>query len=35
MRRMGASVSWEHERFTLDAKSNDLVEKTFIDLYNK
>lgn len=35
MKRMGASVSWEHERFTLDEKSNTLVENIFVDLYNK
>lgn len=35
MKKMWASVSWEHERFTLDDKSNDLVENIFIDLYNK
>ena len=35
MKRMGASVSWENERFTFDEKSNKLVEKIFIDLYNK
>ena len=35
MVRMGASVSWEHERFTFDTASNELVEKIFIDLYKK
>jgi valyl-tRNA synthetase len=35
MKKMGASVSWEHERFTLDDKSNKLVEDIFVDLYNK
>jgi valyl-tRNA synthetase len=32
---MGASVSWEHERYTFDEKSNHLVEDIFIDLYKK
>lgn len=35
MKKMWASVSWEHERFTLDEKSNNLVENIFVDLYNK
>ncbi len=35
MRQMGASVSWDHERFTLDKENNDLVTKTFIKLYNE
>ena len=35
MKQMGASVDWEKERFTFDEKSNDLVEKIFVDLYNK
>jgi valyl-tRNA synthetase len=35
MRMMGASVSWEHERFTLDKANNDLVTETFISLYKK
>lgn len=35
MRMMGASVSWDHERFTLDKANNDLVTKTFIKLYNE
>jgi valyl-tRNA synthetase len=35
MKKMWASVSWEHERFTLDEKSNALVENIFVDLYNK
>lgn len=34
MRLMGASVSWNHERFTLDKGNNDLVTKTFVKLYN-
>ena len=32
---MGASVDWSHERYTFDDQSNVLVEKIFIDLYNK
>ncbi len=35
IKKIGASVDWSKERFTFDDKSNDLVEKTFIDLYNK
>jgi valyl-tRNA synthetase len=35
MGQMGASVSWEHERYTFDDKSNHLVEDVFVDLYNK
>lgn len=35
MRQMGASVSWDHEKFTLDAANNDLVTKTFVKLYNE
>jgi valyl-tRNA synthetase len=35
MRTLWASVDWSHERFTFDAQSNQLVEKIFIDMYNK
>ncbi len=35
MSLLGASVSWEHERYTFDEKSNHLVESIFVDLYNK
>lgn len=35
MRKMGASLDWDKERFTFDEKANALVEKVFIDLYNK
>ena len=35
MGMMGASVSWEHERYTFDEKSNHLVEEIFVDLYKK
>lgn len=31
---MGASVSWDHERFTLDEGNNKLVTDTFVKLYN-
>ncbi len=31
---MGASVSWDHERFTLDDGNNKLVTDTFVKLYN-
>lgn len=32
---MGASVSWEHERYTFDEKSNHLVEDVFVELYKR
>ena len=35
MDTIGASVSWKHERYTFDEKSNVLVENIFVDLYNK
>ena len=35
MRMMGASVSWDHERFTLDAGNNKLVTDAFVHLYNE
>lgn len=35
MRKMGASIDWNTERFTLDAWANVLVENVFIDLYKK
>lgn len=35
MRMMGASVSWDHERFTLDDGNNKLVTDTFVHLYNE
>jgi len=35
MRMMGASVSWDHERFTLDEGNNKLVTDTFVKLYNE
>ena len=33
MRRMGASVSWEHEYFTMDEKLSKVVTETFVQLY--
>lgn len=33
--KMGISVDYEKERFTLDKGLNDAVNKVFIDLYNK
>lgn len=35
IRRMGASVDWTKERFTLDEMLNKKVNKAFVDLYNK
>lgn len=35
IRKMGASTSWEHERFTLDTANNDLVNTTFEKLYKE
>ncbi|GAB0174793.1 MAG: valine--tRNA ligase [Candidatus Altimarinota bacterium] len=35
MSLMGASVSWEHERYTFDEKSNHLVEDVFVELYKR
>lgn len=35
IRKMGASIDWSTERFTFDKKSNELVEKVFVDLYKK
>ena len=35
MRRLGASVDWEKERFTMDNGLSDAVSKVFIDLYNE
>lgn len=34
MRRLGNSVDWERERFTMDPGLSKAVEKVFIDLYN-
>ena len=35
MRRLGASVDWERECFTMDKGLSDAVKKVFIDLYNE
>ncbi|MCX7660091.1 MAG: valine--tRNA ligase [Caldimonas manganoxidans] len=35
MRRMGASVSWSHEYFTMDDKLSKVVTETFVRLYEQ
>lgn len=35
MRRMGDSVSWHHEYFTMDAKLSKVVTETFVQLYEQ
>jgi len=35
MRRMGASVSWAHEYFTMDHKLSTVVTETFVRLYDE
>jgi valyl-tRNA synthetase len=35
MRRMGDSVSWEHEYFTMDEKLSKVVVETFVQLYEE
>ena len=35
MRRLGASVDWERERFTMDESLSQAVRKVFVDLYNE
>jgi len=35
MRRMGASVSWAHEYFTMDDKLSAIVTETFVRLYEE
>ncbi len=35
MRRLGASVDWEKERFTMDKGLSDAVRRVFIQLYNE
>jgi valyl-tRNA synthetase len=35
MRRMGASVSWAHEYFTMDDKLSKVVTETFVRLYEE
>ena len=35
MRRMGDSVSWKHEYFTMDTKMSKVVTSTFVQLYEQ
>jgi valyl-tRNA synthetase len=35
MRQLGASVDWEHERFTLDDELSAAVRKVFVSLYDE
>ena len=35
LRRMGASLDWEHERFTMDAGLSDAVKEVFVRLYEE
>jgi valyl-tRNA synthetase len=35
MRRMGDSVAWKHEYFTMDAKMSKVVTSTFVQLYEQ
>jgi valyl-tRNA synthetase len=35
MRRMGASVDWAHEYFTMDPKLSQVVTETFVTLYEQ
>ncbi len=35
MRRMGDSVAWEHEYFTMDPKMSKVVTSTFVQLYEQ
>ncbi|MEQ1686841.1 MAG: valine--tRNA ligase [Burkholderiaceae bacterium] len=35
MRRMGASVDWSHEYFTMDEKLSPIVTDTFVQLYEQ
>ena len=35
MRRMGDSVSWQHEYFTMDEKLSTIVTETFVRLYDQ
>ena len=35
MRRMGDSVSWKHEYFTMDQKMSKVVTSTFVQLYEQ
>ncbi len=35
LRRLGASLDWSRERFTMDPGLSEAVQKVFIDLYNE
>lgn len=35
LRRMGGSLDWEHERFTMDEGMSEAVHKVFIQLYDE
>lgn len=35
LRRMGASLDWEHERFTMDDGLSDSVKEVFVQLYEE
>ncbi len=35
MRRLGVSVDWENDRFTMDEALSEAVKKVFVDLYNE
>jgi valyl-tRNA synthetase len=35
LRKLGASLSWEHERFTMDELLSNAVKENFINLYEK
>jgi valyl-tRNA synthetase len=35
MRRVGASVDWAHEYFTMDEKLSDIVTETFVQLHEQ
>lgn len=34
MRKLGSSLDWSRERFTMDKGLSDAVRKVFVDLYN-
>jgi len=35
MRRLGASVDWDHDRFTMDDDLSEAVTKVFVELYHE
>ena len=35
MRRLGASVDWEHDRFTMDEELSHALTKVFVELYSE